>query len=231
MDNVFDPDLPLDGTYAPNADVLRHIKALRVGLGQPITVLDGKGNRAVCTVQSKNTLFVASYVATKPMTRMVLAMGHLDNKDRMEFAIEKAAELGCTEFVPLMTDHAMHARVSHERMIAKAQAALTQSGQTWLMHIGQTVSLDTFLNTLDSSTHIIVGDPEGSNPLNASFSQNSPVALVVGSEGGLSMREQALLNNLPSRGITLHRWAINKVRLRAETAAVALVSIITSGRT
>lgn len=231
MDNVFDPDLPMQGTFVPNADVLRHIKALRVGPDQPITVLDGKGNRAVCTLQSKSTLCVTSYTSTRPMPQMILAMGHLDNKDRMEFAIEKAAELGCTEFVPLMTDHAMHARVSHERMVAKAQAALTQSGQTWLMNIRQTVSLDAFLSTLDSNMHIIVGDSEGSTPSNTMFSQNPSAALIVGSEGGLSLREQDLLNNLPSRGITIHRWAINKVRLRAETAAVALVSIVTSGRT
>lgn len=223
MDNVFESSLPTSGTFSPTTSTERHLKALRIQPGAAVCVLNGMGGKAICRLQQSGQLQVEQFESVPKPPALCVALGHIDHRDRMEFAVEKVAELGCTSFIPPQTDHTSFERSNHERMTAKAQAALTQSGQAWQMDIRQTTTLDQLLGTL-ANTVVIVGDASGNPPRRVLGAPYDSALIIVGPEGGLSKREFELLEQAASDDLTISYWAVNKARLRAETAAVALVS-------
>lgn len=201
----------------------RHIAALRLRDGEMIKVLNGRGLVAVCTVKrtgQRVELTVNTVVERPKPPALTLVMSILDNRDRFEFALEKSTELGITRFVPFLADHSQHHRTSHERLIAKAVAAITQCGVAWLPEITAPTTVD----ALVWGTRIIVGDDNGQPPSSSDLTQD--VTVIVGPEGDFSERERAVLEDDPR----CRSWAIGQNRLRAETAAVALIANVVSVR-
>jgi 16S rRNA (uracil1498-N3)-methyltransferase len=217
MDNLYSPIITAADEIVPHdAELLRHVAALRLRDGEHVRVLNGKGLVARCTVRrlaQQTELLISEYVQHERPHERTLALGVLDNRDRFEFAVEKVTELGITRIVPLLCDHSQHVRTSTERLRSKAIAALTQSGNPWLPSIDE----PTPLHNLVCSGSVILGDAEGQppGPLTA-----GPLTFLVGPEGGFSQRELDYIH----RELKPITWRIGSNRLRAETAAIALVA-------
>lgn len=221
MDYLYDSALTDDGDLvAPTSGLHRHLAALRIRDGQTITLFNGKGLRACCTLlgsAADGVLRVDTRERIEAPYPLTLAMGLLDSRDRLEFAVEKATELGVTSIVLLDSDHASRLRATAIRLQAKVIAACEQSGRLWLPEVAGPMSVESLLDSTTAST-ILIGDQDGAQPSNAA---SGNVAVVVGPEGGFSQREQALF----SADQRVQRWAIGKQRLRAETAAIAMVAV------
>ena len=221
MDHIYIESCVATNETAPlDSDALRHIAALRLRDGEQVRVLNGKGLVAACTIErlgSQVTLRLGEREERPKPIALTLVMSVLDSRDRLEFALEKATELGMTTFVPLLAERAQHHRTSNARLVAKAIAAITQCGVAWLPEIAAPVSIDDF----PWATCTIVGDENGSTPSDI----GADVCVVVGPEGDFSDREKQILNEDPR---TL-RWAVGNNRLRAETAAIALIANVVRG--
>ena len=217
MDNLYSPIITAANEIVPHdAELMRHVAALRLRDGEHVRVLNGKGLVARCTVRrlaQQTELLISEYLQHERPHERTLALGVLDNRDRFEFAVEKVTELGITRIVPLLCDHSQHVRTSTERLRSKAIAALTQSGNPWLPSIDEPTSL----HNLVCSGSVILGDAEGQppGPLPA-----GPLMFLVGPEGGFSQRELDYIH----RELKPITWRIGSNRLRAETAAIALVA-------
>lgn len=228
MDNLYCAALNEDSLTVPvEGDLSRHLTALRLRDGEGVRVLNGRGLVATCRVDRTRTAPVLTvvgrelHVTTQP--EITVALGILDHRDRFEMAIEKLTELGVARIVPLSCDHAQHMRTSHERLVAKAIAAITQSGNPFLPVIEMPTSLD----QVDfNSDLVIVGDAEGGDcHADAEIvRQARRIVVIVGPEGGLSTREMLILRDNAST----RRWRIGSLRLRAETAAIAIASVVRS---
>lgn len=222
MDYLYDAALTdLGDNITPSTEIRRHLAALRLREGQTVTLMNGKGLRASCTLQGSipdGTLHIESREHVAAPLPLTLAMGLVDSRDRLEFAVEKASELGVTEIVLLASDHAAHQRATLVRLQAKIIAACEQSGNAWLPTLLGPMSVDDFLSSTTVTT-IIVGDQDGSNPLSVVGEQ---LAVLVGPEGGFSVRESALFEH----DARIVRWAIGALRLRAETAAVSMLATV-----
>ncbi len=220
MDHLFIAEFGADDTIVPiDEAVRRHVAALRLRDGELVRVLNGRGLVGQCIVTRRGSDVLLNVIARdvhpKP-TPLTLVMSNLDNRDRFEFALEKATELGATCFVPLLADHCQHKRVNLDRLRAKAVAAATQCGVAWLPEITQPTSIE----GVEWGSVVIVGDDRGARPASDVLTQR--VTVIVGPEGDFSERETEIINSLPH---TL-RWAIGSTRLRAETAAIALVGAV-----
>ena len=222
MDYLYDSALSSEGDLVvPTRDVHRHLLALRIRDGQTVTLFNGKGLRAFCTLlgaAADGVLRVDTREHTDAPSPLTLAMGLLDSRDRLEFAVEKATELGVTSIVLLDSDRASRLRATSIRLQSKVIAACEQSGRLWLPDVIGPMSVETFLDST-TATVLVVGDQEGTQPNTITFGH---VAVVVGPEGGFSQREQALF----SADQRILRWSIGKQRLRAETAAIAMVTAV-----
>jgi 16S rRNA (uracil1498-N3)-methyltransferase len=228
MDHLFVPSFQQNDTSIEITDDLRsHVAALRLRNGDETLIFNGKGLIARCELRVDGAsveIRVKRMDSVEKPLPLVLAMGCLDHRDRFEFAFEKVVELGVTTFIPLSTNRVQRAKVSADRLDKKARAALTQSGQAWMPDIYDIVPLDAVLRGIPEDYEILVGEQHGEPHPN--LPSDKPVAILVGPEGGFTNEELEVLRSDPR----VRSIAIGRHRLRAETAAIALVSLVTAMR-
>jgi 16S rRNA (uracil1498-N3)-methyltransferase len=150
--------------------------------------------------------------------------------DHMEWAIEKATELGVARITPInarRTDkHLVQAatkRIDRWRRIALE--ASKQSRRTTIPEIVDPSSLRPILEHETSATRILLSETEQANTIPATLAQSqlTGIALAIGPEGGWTHEEMSLF-------IT-HNWqavTLGPRILRAETAAIAAIAIVSS---
>ena len=204
-------------------DEFKHIKALHLRQNSLVYISDGCGNIAtakvlevdrhtaeVCIEEVKNF--------AKPEQSFTLALGILDNRERFEFALEKAVELGVSDFVPLICRYSQTDTIKSERLTNKAIAALKQSVHPYLINIHQPTSIPDLLRS--SATQFYFACEDAVNPLCINSETPTSMALIVGPEGGFSPEEVELIKSTPS----VFPFNMGDYRLRAETAAIAGIS-------
>ncbi len=143
-----------------------------------------------------------------------LAFAPLKN-DPMGFLIEKATELGGTDFQPIISERTNSHRLNIERLAKNAQEAAQQCERLDIPKVHNPLSLVDFLNKL----------PKGINWYAALERSDSgiseiqcPAGFIIGPEGGWSPQEHLLLKKC-AQPISL-----GKNILRAETAAIVCLS-------
>jgi len=153
--------------------------------------------------------------------------------DHMEWAIEKATELGVARITPVLARRtekhlALAAPKRAERWRRIALEASKQSRRTDIPEIAAPATLKAALEEEKSTTRILLSETEQATALAAALASSRPtgyesVALAIGPEGGWTPEEMALF--------TAHDWTpvtLGPRILRAETAAIAAIAIVSS---
>ena len=145
---------------------------------------------------------------------------------RLDYMVQKAVEMGAARLQPVLTRHGQVARVNLERMRANAIEAAEQCGILSIPEIVEPVEFFRLLAAREASRTIIFcdEDAEVADPLAAlsAVPRRSPLAVLVGPEGGFAEDERAALLKLPN----VVRIALGPRILRADTAAVAALTIV-----
>jgi 16S rRNA (uracil1498-N3)-methyltransferase len=145
---------------------------------------------------------------------------------RLDYVVQKAVEMGASRLQPVLTRHGQVARVNLERMRANAIEAAEQCGILSIPEIAEPADLTRLLAARDPARTIVFcdEDAEVANPLAAlsGVPLHSPLAVLVGPEGGFAEDERAALLKLPN----VVRIALGPRILRADTAAVAALAIV-----
>jgi 16S rRNA (uracil1498-N3)-methyltransferase len=159
--------------------------------------------------------------------------------DHMEWAIEKATELGISRITPILARRtekhlAQTALKRSERWRRIALEASKQSRRTTIPEIADPITLKPALEQEQSPTRILLSETEQQTTLTAALTDsvrptgyeslvlNSPIthAIAIGPEGGWTPEEISLF--------TQHQWqpvTLGPRILRAETAAIAAIAI------
>ena len=151
--------------------------------------------------------------------------------DHMEWAIEKATELGIAKITPILARRtekhlAQSALKRTERWRRIVLEASKQSRRTDIPEIADPLALKQALAEEKSPTRILLSETEQTLTLTAalkaatSSQQETDTALAIGPEGGWTPEEMSLF--------TQHQWqpvTIGPRILRAETAAIAAIAI------
>ena len=223
----------IDGT-----DV-NHIKnVLRLEKGDWIIACDGEGSDYVSRISELNSQYVEAVVEKVQDTdselgcRMVLFQG-LPKKDKMEFIIQKAVELGASEIVPVMTKRCVvklgdekKAKKKQERWQTIAEAAAKQSGRGIIPEVHEPVSLKNAFDIASSLEYNMIpyelqdGMDESRKIVEEACTKKS-VGIFIGPEGGFEKEE---VNEAIERDI--HPISLGKRILRTETAGMSLLSIM-----
>jgi 16S rRNA (uracil1498-N3)-methyltransferase len=159
--------------------------------------------------------------------------------DHMEWAIEKATELGVARITPILArrteKHLAQAATKRvERWRRIALEASKQSRRTDIPEIADPILLKSALGQEQSSTRILLSETEQQTTLvdvlgatasrpTASEAVGQNLAFAIGPEGGWTPEEMALF--------TQHAWqpvTLGPRILRAETAAIAAIAIATA---
>jgi 16S rRNA (uracil1498-N3)-methyltransferase len=156
----------------------------------------------------------------------------------MEWAIEKATELGIARITPILARRtekhlALAAPKRAERWRRIALEAAKQSRRTDIPEIADPIALKAALEQEQSPTRILLSETEQATTLTealeashraaASEAVRQEAALAIGPEGGWTPEEMTLF--------TQHQWqpvTLGPRILRAETAAIAAIAIATT---
>ncbi|WP_457281930.1 16S rRNA (uracil(1498)-N(3))-methyltransferase [Polaromonas sp. P5_D5] len=228
----------------------RHVQVLRMQPGDALTIFNGQGNgqpgsegEFAATVErmgrSDVEVLIGGYTATaREASRSIhLAVGMPAN-DRMDWLIEKAAELGVASIQPLMSERSV-LRIKGERADKKiahwrgvAVAACEQCGRSRIPPVHDVANLSDWLKGAGQGaaggTRLLLSLQDGSRPLAEAVAAAGAGALTFlsGPEGGLSAAEEAAAMACGFAAVTLGPRV-----LRAETAPLACLSFlaVTSG--
>jgi 16S rRNA (uracil1498-N3)-methyltransferase len=214
-------------------DAANHIvRVLRLEPGAPLIVFDGRGAEYSARIESVRKSAVLIEVQDRsPSSResslsLTLVQG-ISRGERMDLVVQKAAELGVTSIIPVLTERTvvkLDAKQS-ERKLAHwqgiATAACEQSGRDTLPNIVAPQSLDEFLRRIDPQSTRVLLSPTGTQRVNDLKAPERKVVVLIGPEGGLSDPEQR-----SAIGAGFLAVRMGPRILRTETAAVAALALL-----
>jgi 16S rRNA (uracil1498-N3)-methyltransferase len=199
----------------------------RIRRGERVLLFDGSGIEAAAVVSdiAKDMVSLAiqsrCQVSRELSFRLTLACSPAKG-ERLRWLVEKATELGVTQFVPLLTERSSEqARsVRAEKMRRWVIESAKQCGRNSLMELSEPIAWPTFLDHFKSAPTRLVADPSGA-PLSTVVSQTptNETVLAVGPEGGFAEEEL--------QAASARNWRLASLGqrvLRVETAAIALVA-------
>lgn len=215
-------------TVLLGASESRHaLRVLRLKAGETIEAVDGCGREYVLELTGAAAgRAVAKVLKKRSAARgwgleVIVAVGVVKGA-RMDWAVEKAAEMGARAFVPFTSERSAvvpdttGSKLKRWRRVAGA--ALKQCLGPFLMHVSAPRDFD-YLITLVSRVHLaLLADARAPalTSLPEPRRKRSSCLLVVGPEGGFSDREERLLREAGALGFSL-----GPMRLRSETAVAA----------
>lgn len=203
------------------------IQVLRMKEGNQLQLTDGKGNlfTAVITKANKKNckVQVKETVSYKLSTANIsIAISLLKNPTRLEWFMEKAAEIGVYNIYLLICNHTEKENFRYERMNSILISAMLQSKQTWLPVLHQPKKFDTFINEKFDGLKLIAHCKEESKLLLNQFEfKNKNALILIGPEGDFSQSEidTALINNFIA-------VSLGNTRLRSETAGIVAAALV-----
>jgi 16S rRNA (uracil1498-N3)-methyltransferase len=138
-------------------------------------------------------------------------------KDRLGFLIEKATELGVTDFHPVMTDHTENRHFKHDKVIRQIVEAAEQCERLDMPHLHDITELS---DLPDDQIYAAIERQDAK--IFCPQSNYDDIAILIGPEGGWSEKEIQSLQSRPS----IIPVSLGPRILRAETAALFMLSRI-----
>lgn len=222
--------------YPPDVNHIKNV--LRLECGDWLVACDGAGRDYICRIKSLSQECVRLSVekvresGTELDTQIVLFQG-IPKKDKMEFIIQKAVELGVYEIVPVMMKRCVvrldgqdKQQKKAQRWQAVAEAAAKQCDRGIIPRVHLPVTMEQAFDIAASLEYNMIPyelqDGIGtSREIVEEACRKSSVGIFIGPEGGLEPEEVERAVAAGAKPITL-----GKRILRTETAGMALLSIM-----
>ncbi|GGW49615.1 16S rRNA (uracil(1498)-N(3))-methyltransferase [Alishewanella tabrizica] len=212
-------------------DAANHVgRVLRMQTEQSLQLFNGDGYNytAVITDVSKKQIQVRiDNMTANPVEsplRIHLGQG-ISRGDRMDFAIQKAVELGVTEITPLFTERC-GVKLEGDRLSKRneqwqkiAISACEQSGRSVVPTVHPAITLTDWLAQPTKDLALTL-DPRASATIKT-LTPATAIRLVIGPEGGFTDQEVAITAQAGFNGIQLGPRI-----LRTETAALTAISAL-----
>lgn len=215
------------------ADSHHAARVLRLQAGDEVEVLDGAGARLRCRLATAGRKAVTAAVEARgfeppePFT-VTLALALLRGR-AMDYAIQKATELGARIIQPLAAERCvMHvapgeaaAKLAGWR--ATAVEACKQCGNPWLPEFRAPVPVAELPRTAGTGALLVASlKPSRRRVADALAARPTSVTVCVGPEGDFTHAEYALLlRDAGAQPVTLGPHV-----LRADTAAIAALALV-----
>ena len=234
-----DPGAITPPTIRITGDLLHHLRdSLRLRLGDSLTLNDGCGTRyrvevTQVTSQAIDCRIIDRQTEAMRKTSPIVLGQALIKGDKMDWVIQKATELGVAAIAPIHSAHSVikpnPARLEHQRSRWEriARDAAQQSERWSVPAIADPVDLARICRQYASAplkgmlVERFNGPSLSAIPLPSD--RQRPIVLLIGPEGGWAPEEQRVAQEqgfLP--------LALGPRILRAETAAIAALSILQS---
>lgn len=231
----FFADIPLavnEQVCLPESIFHHWVRVLRAQVGAEATLFNGKGgeyNVTLQDIQKKSAIVhVNRFNSDNRAPTYQVTLGQVMSKgDRMDYAIQKATELGVSAIQLLVSDRC-EMRLKYERDQKKIEhwqqiaiAACEQCGMNIVPQVLPPLSLEYWLKQTSetNATKFVLAPAKQSVQFATPFAES--FYLLIGPEGGLSEDEISQSN---SYGFI--NWTLGERVLRTETAPVTALSAL-----
>ena len=206
------------------------VRVLRLGEGAPIEAFNGRGQRFAAELadvgKRRADVHLTEALTTQPESPLHTHLGLVMSKgDRMDYALQKATELGVSRITPL-TSERCDLRLKADRQAKKQQhwlgviaSACEQCGRDTLPVLDDVTALPDWLGEQVSDLRLVLHT--AARPPEFPAEAPASVSFLVGPEGGLAdwEVEQATQNGFQA-------WQLGNRILRTETAPVTMLAIL-----
>jgi 16S rRNA (uracil1498-N3)-methyltransferase len=221
-------ELSPDAAVLPTLDQSRYLtQVMRLKLGDSLLVfngVDGEWRCVIAEILKKGVVLrteeQARPQAVGPDVRLLIAVV---KKSALEFAVEKATELGARRIGLVVTHRTQVQHVRMDRLDAIAIEAAEQTGRLDVPLIDEPVKLGDLLDGWQAGRRLMFCDETGGVPAMAALADAGvgPWSILIGPEGGFSPEERDRLRALPFTTAV----SLGPRILRADTAAVAALTL------
>ncbi len=204
----------------PEAEAKHAHLVLRLRSGDACTLTDGRGTllRGQIGSADRNGVWVVVSERTlvPPEADHALAIAYLHKPDRLEFAVEKAVEIGVASIHLFRADRSEKPSVREDRLRAQVQAAVKQSQRAWEPELYLHASFDALVAARGDLDLLVAHEKAAADDVPDA---HRAALLCIGPEGGFTDRELQVATAVGGRMVSL-----GPHRLRAETAALVLLT-------
>lgn len=216
-----------------SSDVARHlVQVLRKKQGDQFWLFNGQGGEYQAEIESiqkkKVRVLLLRYQGTYIESPVSIHLGQcLSRGERMDYAIQKAVELGVSEITPLMSEY-VQVKVTKERLLKRLQhwqaiviSACEQSGRCDIPKINSPTKLSDFILGNADKKYICCPRHNQTEDRKLSHVPVKQILLTIGPEGGFS--DQEVSDALEKGFKTL---PLGPRVLRTETATVSALTVL-----
>jgi 16S rRNA (uracil1498-N3)-methyltransferase len=209
------------------AHYLTHVLRLKSGAG--VLAFNGRDGEWAATIEAQRrsaSLHVGDRVRAQTTPADLHYLFAPLKAARLDYMVQKAVEMGVAKLQPVLTRHTQAARVNTGRMRANAIEAAEQCGVLSVPDVEEPLPFAQMLAKREAARWMIFCDEDAAvaNPIAAlsTVPARSPLAVLIGPEGGFADDERAALLKLPN----VVRLCLGPRILRADTAAVAALTVV-----
>lgn len=217
---------------APTLDQSRYLtQVMRLKAGDDLRVFNGRDGewRASIAEVLKKGVILRAEEQVRPQTHPpdVQLLIATVKKAALEFAVEKATELGAARIRLVTTARTQPQHLRLDRLDAIAEESAEQTGRMDVPPVDDPVKLDAILDGWDASRRLMFCDETGGAPAIAALQsagagpQAASWAVLIGPEGGFSPEERDRLRALPFTTAV----SLGPRVLRADTAATTALTL------
>ena len=139
------------------------------------------------------------------------------------FMMQKATELGVTNFIPIVFDRSVVRKINHNRLEKIIIEASEQSNRINVPVLEKCQNLKNFLSKNNKKIELIFTDLNTENKkLDVKKTTDKPICVIIGPEGDFSEKERKEILSFDG----VNKININENILRSETAAISALSIV-----
>lgn len=221
-----------DGKVILEGEEYNHLKnVLRLGVGAEVLVSLGDEQEYACVVESfvtsrkvVNCRIVGAKICVANPKKNIVLFQAITKKEKFEFIVQKATELGVSKIVPFISQHVIAKATENkiERLKSIALNACKQCERTIPPVIDQVRTFDEVLKTFkDFDIVLFANERAEKSDKFKDLAKLQNIAVIVGSEGGFDVKEKEKFISAGATTISL-----GKRILRSETASIAMLSMV-----
>lgn len=199
---------------------------MRLAVGAELLVFNGRDGEFLAGVAEagKRRGVLSCLKQTKPLQMppdLWLLFAPI-RKERTNFIVEKATELGAAQILPVHTRFTNNERIRQDRLQAHAVEAAEQCGGTYVPAVGDLQKLESVLAEWQTDRQLMFCDESlvGARETLGN-AKPGPWAILIGPVGGFSADERKKIRSMPSTTTV----SLGPRILRADTAAVAALTL------
>lgn len=201
------------------------LSVLRRRAGDRVRVFNGRDGEWIAILETKSKRDASLVMESLLRSQTVLsACIHLVfaplRKDRMDFLIEKAVELGVGALRPILTERTENRNPNAARLHRQIIESAEQCERLDIPVLHETMDLPDFLERAGANFPLLACLERGDHPALSVGREGGDVGVLIGPEGGWTERERDLILRCPN----VRPVSLGPRILRAETAALYVLA-------